>query len=330
MKPKKRTLNISYQEIGTLAALILFSTFVAIRNDNFLTFSNMNDILKNASILMIASLGMMMVIITRGIDLSVGAIIGLTGMTVTRIMTVATWIPPFLAVIMGLALGFVLGMVNGLLISRGKVPPIIATMGMMNVYRGLCYIVSGGQWVSAYEMTEGFKSIALGTVLGVNNLIVFAIVVFIIGTIFLKQTTFGRQIYAVGSNPVSAQISGINVTKVHTLTYAINGMLCGLCGILWVSRYASAQGNSGMGYEMNAIASCVLGGVSMAGGAGRPFGLLLGVLFFGVLYNSLPMIYVSAYAEQAIKGVVIILAVVLNVLLQRNRKRQSQRKGEQQ
>lgn len=330
MKPKKRTLNISYQEIGTLAALILFSTFVAIRNDNFLTFSNMNDILKNASILMIASLGMMMVIITRGIDLSVGAIIGLTGMTVTRIMTVATWIPPFLAVIMGLALGFMLGMVNGLLISRGKVPPIIATMGMMNVYRGLCYIVSGGQWVSAYEMTEGFKSIALGTVLGVNNLIVFAIVVFIIGTIFLKQTTFGRQIYAVGSNPVSAQISGINVTKVHTLTYAINGMLCGLCGILWVSRYASAQGNSGMGYEMNAIASCVLGGVSMAGGAGRPFGLLLGVLFFGVLYNSLPMIYVSAYAEQAIKGVVIILAVVLNVLLQRNRKRQSQRKGEQQ
>ena len=330
MKLKKRTLNISYQEIGTLAALILFSTFVAIRNDNFLTFSNMNDILKNASILMIASLGMMMVIITRGIDLSVGAIIGLTGMTVTRIMTVATWIPPFLAVIMGLALGFVLGMVNGLLISRGKVPPIIATMGMMNVYRGLCYIVSGGQWVSAYEMTEGFKNIALGTVLGVNNLIVFAIVVFIIGTIFLKQTTFGRQIYAVGSNPVSAQISGINVTKVHTLTYAINGMLYGLCGILWVSRYASAQGNSGMGYEMNAIASCVLGGVSMAGGAGRPFGLLLGVLFFGVLYNSLSMIYVSAYAEQAIKGVVIILAVVLNVLLQRNRKRQSQRKGEQQ
>lgn len=328
MKLKKRTLNISYQEVGTLAALILFSTFVAIRNDNFLTFSNMNDILKNASILMIASLGMMMVIITRGIDLSVGAIIGLTGMTVTRIMTVATWIPPFLAVIMGLALGFGLGMVNGLLISRGKVPPIIATMGMMNVYRGLCYIVSGGQWVSAYEMTEGFKNIALGTVLGVNNLIVFAIVVFIIGTIFLKQTTFGRQIYAVGSNPVSAQISGINVTKVHTLTYAINGMLYGLCGILWVSRYASAQGNSGMGYEMNAIASCVLGGVSMAGGAGRPFGLLLGVLFFGVLYNSLSMIYVSAYAEQAIKGVVIILAVVLNVLLQRNRKRQSQRKGE--
>ena len=297
MKLKKRTLNISYQEIGTLAALILFSTFVAIRNDNFLTFSNMNDILKNASILMIASLGMMMVIITRGIDLSVGAIIGLTGMTVTRIMTVATWIPPFLAVIMGLALGFVLGMVNGLLISRGKVPPIIATMGMMNVYRGLCYIVSGGQWVSAYEMTEGFKNIALGTVLGVNNLIVFAIVVFIIGTIFLKQTTFGRQIYAVGSNPVSAQISGINVTKVHTLTYAINGMLYGLCGILWVSRYASAQGNSGMGYEMNAIASCVLGGVSMAGGAGRPFGLLLGVLFFGVLYNSLSMIYVSAYVS---------------------------------
>ena len=328
MKLKKRTLNISYQEIGTLAALILFSTFVAIRNDNFLTFSNMNDILKNASILMIASLGMMMVIITRGIDLSVGAIIGLTGMTVTRIMTVATWIPPFLAVIMGLALGFGLGMVNGLLISRGKVPPIIATMGMMNVYRGLCYIVSGGQWVSAYEMTEGFKNIALGTVLAVNNLIVFAIVVFIIGTIFLKQTTVGRQIYAVGSNPVSAQISGINVTKVHTLTYAINGMLYGLCGILWVSRYASAQGNSGLGYEMNAIASCVLGGVSMAGGAGRPFGLLLGVLFFGVLYNSLSMIYVSAYAEQAIKGVVIILAVVLNVLLQRNRKRQSQRKGE--
>lgn len=328
MKLKNRTLNISYQEIGTLVALIAFSTFVAFRNKNFLTATNVDDVLRNASIIMIASLGMMMVIITRGIDLSVGAIIGLTGMTVTRIMVFAPWIPAVMAVAMGLLLGFGLGMINGLLIAKGKVPPIIATMGMMNVYRGLTYIVSGGQWVSAYEMTEGFKNIALGRVLGVNNLIVFAVVVFIIGTIFLKQTSLGRQIYAVGSNPVSAQISGINVTKVHTLTYAINGMLCGLCGILWVSRYASAQGNSGMGFEMSAIASCVLGGVSMAGGAGRPFGLLLGVLFFGVLYNSLSMIYVSAYAEQAIKGVVIIIAVVWNVLLQRHRKLQSQRKGE--
>ncbi len=326
-KPEKIR-QINYQEIGTMAALLLFSAFVALRNSSFLTISNLNDIMRNASLLLIASMGMMMVMITRGIDLSIGSIIGLTGMTVARIMIVFPGIPPLVAILMGMAFGVLLGMVNGALIALGNVPPIIATMGMMNVYRGVCYIVSGGEWVSAYEMTEGFKNIALGNILGVNNLIFISLLVFLAGSFFLKQTMTGREIYAFGSNPASAQISGIHTSWVQILVYSLNGMLNGLCGVLWVSRYASAQGNSAVGYEMSAIAACVLGGVSVVGGSGRPFGLLLGVLFFGVLYNSLSMIYVSAYAEQAIKGVVIIVAVILNVVLQRHRKLKSQRKGE--
>ncbi len=326
-KPEKIR-QINYQEIGTMAALLLFSAFVALRNSSFLTISNLNDIMRNASLLLIASMGMMMVMITRGIDLSIGSIIGLTGMTVARIMIVFPGIPPLVAILMGMAFGVLLGMVNGALIALGNVPPIIATMGMMNVYRGVCYIVSGGEWVSAYEMTEGFKNIALGNILGVNNLIFISLLVFLAGSFFLKQTMTGREIYAFGSNPASAQISGIHTSWVQILVYSLNGMLNGLCGVLWVSRYASAQGNSAVGYEMSAIAACVLGGVSVVGGSGRPFGLLLGVLFFGVLYNSLSMIYVSAYAEQAIKGVVIIVAVILNVVLQRHRKLKSQSKGE--
>ena len=320
--------RLNYQEIGTLVALVLLSSLVAIRNSSFLTSNNLNDILRNASILLIMSLGMMMVIITRGIDLSVGAIIGFSGMAVTRIMIVYPGIQPVVAMLMGMAFGIVLGALNGVLIAYGKVPPIIATMGTMNAYRGACYIISGGNWVSAYEMTESFKNIALGNILGVNNLIIISIIIFIIAAFFMKQTKSGRKIYAVGSNPQSAAISGIRTTIVILMVYIINGLLSGLCGVLWVSRYASAQGNSAAGFEMSVIASCVLGGVSVSGGSGRPFGLLLGVLFFGLLYNSLSMVYVSAYAEKAMEGLVIIIAVVLNTLLQRRRQRLSLRKGE--
>ena len=324
----KRLPRINWQEIGTLVALILFGGFVAFRNENFLTASNINDILRNASILLIMSLGMMQVIITRGIDLSVGSMIALCGMTVTRIMVVVPQIPPIIAILMGMILGTFLGSISGVLVAYGNIPPIIATMGMMNVDRGVCYIVSGGEWVSAYEMTDGFKNIALGEFLGINYLIWISIIVFLIGSFFLKQTDIGRRIYAVGSNPDSAAVSGINVSKTKLMVYSLNGMLAGLSGILWVSRYASAQGNSAMGYEMNCVASCVLGGVSVSGGSGRPFGLLLGVLFFGLLYNSLSMIYVSPYAEKAIEGVIILLAVVINSLILRRQKLQSQRKGE--
>ena len=177
-------------------------------------------------------------------------------------------------------------------------------------------------------MTESFKSIALGNFLGVNNLIIISIIIFIIAAFFMKQTKAGRKIYAVGSNPQSAAISGIRTTMVILMVYMINGLLSGLCGVLWVSRYASAQGNSAAGFEMSVIASCVLGGVSVSGGSGRPFGLLLGVLFFGLLYNSLSMVYVSAYAEKAMEGLVIIIAVILNTLLQRRRQRLNLRKGE--
>lgn len=173
-KSRSKLRYINFQEVGMLIALVLFSVFVAYRNSSFLTLHNLNDIMRNSSILLIMGLGMMMVIITRGIDLSIGATIGLSGMIVSRLMIFYPAIHPVIAMLLGMAAGAIAGLINGILISRGNVLPIIATMGMMNVYRGLCYIVSGGTWVSAYEMTESFKNIALGSFLGINYLIVRA------------------------------------------------------------------------------------------------------------------------------------------------------------
>jgi rhamnose transport system permease protein len=307
-----------FRELGLLGFIVIISVIVQFRNPSFLTMENLNDLIKNTAILGILSVGMMLVIITRGIDLSIGATLALSGMVTALTVSSNPNLNPFVAIMLGTLVGIACGAIVGFLISKTAILPIIGTLGMMNVYRGLTYIVSRSKWVSANQMPVSFKGIATSRILGINTLIFIAIIIFIIFFYFINHTRTGRMIYAVGSNPESAKISGINNQKILFMVYTIMGALAGLAGVLWVSKFASAQGDTASGYEMSVIASCVLGGVNAAGGSGKISGIILGSLLFGLLNNALPLINVSAFWQQAIQGAVILTAVIINAVVKRN------------
>ncbi|MGI6114223.1 MAG: ABC transporter permease [Mahellales bacterium] len=306
-----------FREVGLLIFIIVISIIINLRNPNFLSFGNIHDMLLDTSILAILAVGMMLVIVTRGIDLSIGSGVALTGMIVGLTVSRYQQVPPAVAILMGIALGVGLGAITGLIVSKGKVLPIIATLGMMNVYRGITFIVSGGKWVNAHQMSENFKLMTRNTVFGLSNLIIFAAVVYIVSYYFINHTRTGRQIYAVGSNPAAAKISGIMVDKIIFLVYTLMGALYGMAGVLWVSRYSSAQNDTATGFEMMVISACVIGGVNMTGGTGNISGLLLGSLLVGIINNALPLIKVSPFWKQAIQGFVILFAVMVNALILR-------------
>lgn len=279
----KKFFSSNIREISLIIVMIALSVFIEIRSGgNFFTLENISDMFTETAVLAITAVGMMMVIITSGIDLSIGSI---------------------------MALGAV---------AKLKILPIIATLGMMNIYRGLTYLVANGSWVKQQEMGTKFLSIATGKFLGINNLIVVAIVVYIIAAFFLNKTRTGRKIYAVGNSEESARVSGIKTDRTLIMVYTILGAVAGLGGILYVCKYGVAQGETCTGYEMNVIAACVLGGVSINGGTGRVQGVLLGAVLLGILNNAMPLIHVSSFWQEAIRGLIILLSIIANSLIQRN------------
>lgn len=306
-----------FRELGLLAFILLLSVGIQLRNPSFLTLENINDMLTNTAILSILAIGMMLVIVTRGIDLSIGATLALSGMIAALTVNFYPDVHPIVAILLGTVIGIVCGLIVGGLVSFGGILPIIATLGMMNVFRGGTFMASGGKWVSAHQMPDSFKDVATSSILGINTLIFIAIVIYLLSYYFITYTRTGRQIYAVGSNPDSAKISGINNDKILLLVYTIMGGLSGLAGVLWVAKFASAQGDTAMGYEMNVIAACVLGGVNIAGGSGKISGIILGSIFLGILNNALPLINVSPFWQQAIQGTIILIAVLANALVKR-------------
>ncbi|MDQ0338696.1 rhamnose transport system permease protein [Caldalkalibacillus uzonensis] len=317
---ERTTISISiakYREVGLLGFIVILAVLIQLRNPSFLTLDNLRDMLTNTAILSILAVGMMLVIVTRGIDLSVGATLALSGMITALTVSSYPDLPVFMAILLGILVGIICGNVLGVLVAKAGILPIIATLAMMNVYRGLTFMISGGQWVSANEMPASFKSIATGSILGINTLVFIAIMVYVIFYYFVNHTRTGRQIYAVGSNPESAKVSGINNTKILFLVYTIMGGLAGLSGVLWVSKFASAQPDTAMGYELTVIAACVLGGVSIAGGTGKISGVLLGALLLGILNNALPLLNVSPFWQMAIQGAIILVAVLVNALVKR-------------
>jgi len=322
----KASYTEKFRELGLVFFIVLVSVIIQIRNHEFLTPANINNILINTAILSILSVGMMMVLLTGGIDLSIGAVIAFSGMVTALTVREKIPLPVPLLIVESIVVGALMGLIIGLLIARFSILPIIASLGMMNVIRGLTYIVSKGAWVSAYQMHSEFKGLATGKFLGINNLIVIAVLIYIAFYYFINFTRTGRRIYAVGSNPEAAEVIGLPRKRIVTLVYVLMGALSGLAGILWVSKFASAQGDTAVGYEMNVIASCVLGGVSVSGGRGKVSGLILGVILFGILANALPLIKVTPFWQQAIQGFVILAAIITNVLIKRNNDRIALRK----
>lgn len=311
------------REIVLSIFILILIIAVTFRSPYFLTLDNFKNILLDSSILMIIAIGQMMVIITRGIDLSVASVLAFSGMSVGLIISNNWGIHPLLAVLMGIGIGLVLGSLNGFLISKTGIPPIIATIAAMIIWRGSTYIISGGAWVDAAEMPYGFKQIARGTILGVPNLIFIVIIVSLIFYYFLGYTRTGREIYAFGSNPDGVRFVGISVTKINFLVYMFSGALAGMAGVLWVSRYASAQSNTAQGFELLTVAACVIGGVFIFGGSGTITGVLLGSLLLSIVVNALNQIKVSPFWKLAIQGAIILIAVISDSIISQRVERTS-------
>ncbi len=323
MSARRSFTNGRLRDLGLALFIVVLAAAIQARNPAFLTATNISALLTNTSILAILAVGMMMVLITRGIDLSIGATIAFSGMVTALTVVRFPTMHPIVALMQGTAIGAVVGAVIGLLVARFDILPIIATLGMMNVVRGFTYVVSGGQWVSSYQMSDEFKAIATGRLIGVNNLVVIAAVVYASAFYFLNHTRTGRRIYAIGSSPQAASISGIPRRSLTLLVYTLMGGLAGLAGVLWVARFASAQGNTAIGFELQVIAACILGGVSISGGVGKLSGLILGTVLLGILNNALPLINVSPFWQMGIQGVTVLTAVVTNVWVQRATERRA-------
>lgn len=308
----------SSRETSLVIVLIVLCAFIQIRNRTFLTPSNINDLLINAVMMSILAIGMMCVLLIGGIDISIGSTVALSGMTTALIMRDYPGIPVIAGFLIAIVIGLIGGCLIGLVIAKGNVIPIIATMGFMNIYRGATYLVANNQWVAAYQIPEPYKAFTLGKLFGINHMLIVAALCYLVFAYFIKYTRTGRKIYAVGSNVEAASVSGINIVRIKIMVYSLMGALCGLVGGLWVSKYASAQGDAAKGIEMDIIAACVIGGVSLSGGKGTVLGVLLGSLTLGILNNALPLINVSSFWQDAIKGLIIIAAVILNTVTQRS------------
>lgn len=319
---------VKFRELGIILIIGVLAILVGLRNPAFLALDNIRDILLNMSILVIVALAQSMVIITRGIDLSVGSMIGLTAMMVGFTIAAFPQVPPFLLIPLGMALGAALGSVNGLLIAGGGAPPIIATLGTLSIYRGLIFLYSGTKsTINAFELPNSLPLLTKGTPLGVPNLILFAVVVAVCVYYFLRFTRTGRDIYTVGSNPDAARFAGIRTERVIFLVYVISGLLCGLAGVLWLSRFESAQTNTALGFELQTVAASVVGGVSTLGGSGTVFGVVLGALLLGIINNALTLVQISPFWQLAAQGLLILVAVIADAMIVRRLQRFTSRRS---
>lgn len=303
------------REFDVFIVIVVVMIVVGLRNPTFFTKENWKDMLMYVSILAFISIGQMMTIITGGIDLSVGSVLALSGMSVGMIMRENASLHPVILILIGIIIGLGCGLLNGLLIGKGKIPPLIATLATMSIYRGLVVVVSRSRWVAYGDITAGFRLIARGSILGVNNLMFSAVIIAIVSYYFLNHTRKGREIYAFGDHQEAAKFVGINGANINILVYAISGMLAGFGGVLWVSRVHTAQANTALGFEMQTIASCVIGGVSIFGGVGSVTGVLLGTLLFGVILNALELIGIVDFWKLSVQGFVILLAVMFDAII---------------
>jgi rhamnose transport system permease protein len=312
---------VRFRELSIIIFILLLIAVVAVNTSSFFTVDNFRNILLNISILVIVALGQMMVIITRGIDLSVSAVIGLVAMMVSFTVVAFPDLSPALAILLGMLLGAVLGSFNGIIITAGKVPPIIATLGTLSIYRGMVFLYSGGTWINSFEMPSGYRALAKAAPLGVPNIILFAVVVILIVYIFLNYTRPGRDIYTVGSNPEAANLAGIPVQRTLFMVYVISGLLAGLAAVLWASRFESAQTNTALGFELQTVAAAVVGGVNIFGGSGTVIGVVLGAFLLGTIENALILVRISPFWQLAAQGLLILIAVIVDSAIRRRLQR---------
>lgn len=307
------------QQLQPLIALFLLCLIIAIFSDRFMTVTNLWNVMRQISVNICIAVGMTLVIISAGIDLSVGSVLAFAGAVTASFLSMGLELPFFGvylgfttlgAILMGIAMGGVLGLVNGWVITYFKVQPFVATLAMLTIARGLTMLWTQGYPISS--LGAPFAHLGTGWFLGVPIPVWIAAIVTVLAVFVMRKTRFGRYIYAIGGNERAARLSGIKVNQVKTLVYMLAGMLAAVGGILVTSRLDSAQPNAGMGYELDAIAAVVIGGTSLSGGRGLIMGTVLGAVIIGVLNNGLVLLGVSPFWQQVVKGMVILIAVIID------------------
>ena len=296
-------------QYGLLIAFVGICVVLSLTTSRFLTVQNLMIIVSQVSINALLAFGVTFVIITGGIDLSIGSMVAVTGVVAATFAHPDTY-PLIVPVGAGLAAGSLMGAFNGFVITRSKVPPFIVTLGTMTIGRGLALILSKGRPVS--NLSDSFNFIGGGKVLGVPMLIIILMLAFIFCSVLLRKTVVGRYMYAVGGNEQAARASGIQVSRVKLVVYTLCGGLAALAGIMLTSRITTGQPNAGTGFELDAIAAAIIGGTSTSGGTGTMTGTLIGALLIGVISNGLDLLNVTSYYQQVVMGIIIIGAVVLD------------------
>lgn len=305
------------ENLGIIVGLLAICIILTIMTPSFLTKTNILNVLRQVSMNLYVACGMTMVIILGGIDLSVGSIIALSGVVTGGLISFSGFalVP---AVACGLASGVLVGVVNGLIISRTTIPPFIVTLATMNIARGVAYVYTGGQPIRV--MSDEFNFIGAGYVGSIPVPILYLVVIIVISILILSKSKTGRHIYAVGGNMQAARFSGIKTINVQFFVYVFSGLMAALAGVVLASRMFSGQPTAGQGAEMDAIAAVVLGGTSMSGGVGKIGGTVIGGLIIGVLSNGLNLLGVNSFWQYIVKGVVILIAVYVDFLKKKSAK----------
>jgi len=304
---------IAGREAGTVLGLLVLCLGLWVATPYFATTANLANVAEQSAIIGVIAIGMTCVVLTGGIDLSVGSLVALAGVVIGSALQ--RGLPVTVAAALGLLAGLGAGTINGVMITRGKLPPFIATLGMMSMARGVALMISDGRPISGFPDT--LRVLATGRPVGVPAPVLMMLALYAVAYLVLTRTVFGRYLYAIGGNEEATALAGVDVRRYKTITYAISGLSASLCAMLLVARLDSAQPIAGMGYELDAIAAVVIGGTSLLGGSGSVIGTLIGALIMSVLRNGLNLLGVSSYLQQVAIGVVIIAAVLIDMALRR-------------
>lgn len=312
---------LTSREVLLTGAILLLLIIISSRFPAFIAPSNLANVFNDTAPLILLAIGQMIVILTRCIDLSVAANLALTGMVVSMINVAMPWLPVPAIIVISVVFGALLGMVNGVLVWKLAIPPIVVTLGTMTIFRGTIFLLSEGKWINAHEFSDPFKAFPRTVLLGLPLMSWIAITAVVVFSIIMSRTTLGRAFYAAGGNPHAATYAGIDVGRTQFWAFTISGALAGLTGYLWVSRFAVAFVDLAGGFELSVVAACVIGGVAIMGGIGTVVGAMLGALFLGIISNALPVVNISPFWQLAISGGAIIIAVALNAQANREKGR---------
>lgn len=307
----KRILQEFFKRTGILWVMVVLIIVMSVMSPTFFTSRNLLNVVKQASITSIIGVGMTFVLITGGIDLSVGSVMALSGTLAASVAAADKNLPVFAAILAGAGLGTLCGLINGIGVSYIGFPPFIMTLGMMTIARGIPLVYTNGTPI--FGLSDSFNALANSRLLGIPTLVYYMVVFSAAGYIILSRTVLGRQIYGIGGNEEAARLSGVATAKLKMLVYVFSGFLSGIAGILICSRITSGNGTVAQGYEMNAISAAVIGGVSMTGGYGSVLGMVVGAMILTIIQNSFDIMGVNSFYQDIIKGIIILLAVFLDL-----------------